>query len=456
MLVYDLSGVNTLPAVSNWLSPKYRGVEDELFQEEDVNLPRNWKKDFSDYVYKYEELTKYKKELNESKRRIDPISRSNDRRRKFDTITDLVRAMDELRGYDGLLSRRYGAEVVTNAWLKMFELMVFLEPMLSKLNKSKKNRGFKSLHIAEAPGNFMLAINHKLHTEYPSIEWEWLANSYRQLYYARGSNRDQEYNTHYLPDQYGLINQYPDRWIFGADGDGDITSPANLISFSQEVKEKFGGALHFMTSDVKYVPLDVNFDEEERINIPVHLGHLICALMCLSKGGTMILKEFTLFEASSVSMLYIMSYCFKQLKIVKPETSRPANSEIYVVGIDYKKNLTPIQMDKLMNVMNYIRFLNTEAGSPALFTMSDIPRRFVEKLSEIEKKLVDSQLSKLDRNLDLFIKYEDEPLDKIKKDLSHFREEAAAKWVKKTGIKPMDPGHKIARSRSRKDRRQFV
>jgi hypothetical protein len=441
MLVFDISLPNgKLPALNKWLYPKYRGVEDELYtSDETLTFPKNWKKDFPDYIYSFEELEVLKLNLNSVKRRIDPITQNKELREKYDHLVDLVRALDELRGRNGLLVKEYGAEIVTNAWLKMYELMIFLHPLLNKMQKGKGKKKFNSLHVAEAPGNFMLAINHKLKTEYSSVEWDWLANSYRDLYY------DHDYrNIHYLPDQYGLIAQYPNRWIFGADGDGDITSPANIISFAQDVKEKFEGNLHFMTSDVKYVPQDVNFDEEERINLPVHLGHLLCALTTLSKGGVMILKEFTFFEAPSISLLYLMSCCFKQLRIVKPETSRPGNSETYVVGTEYKKNLTMLQINRLLSVMNYIRLLNTEAGSPALFRKKDIPADFVEKIIKIETQLTKTQSSHINRNLELFDKYKDVPYQQVRRDLSMIREKAADEWIKKTGIKLLDSRNKIA------------
>jgi hypothetical protein len=488
MLVFDISASRSegtkkgwkLPSLANWLTPKYNGPADELNPPSGVNLPSNWKKDFATYVYDFPELQALKKQLNLAKQKINPISADPQKREAYDRIVDMVRAHDELRGKHGLLAKEYGAEIVTNAWLKMFEMMMFLNPILNKLQKArgskesakeppkaekvedldeldtetpevkthpiqKEDNGRKlfSFHFAEAPGNFMLAINHYLRTNYQNIEWEWLANSYRDLYSHSSDGSDEGRNTHYLPDQYGLIAHYPDRWMFGADGDGDITSPANIRSFVQDVDKRFGGTLHFMTSDVKYVPQEVNFDEEEKINLPVHLGHLLCALLPLSKGGIMILKEFTLFEGPSVALVYLMTSCFDQLLIIKPETSRPGNSEIYIVGIGYKKNLSSLQIEKLLNIMNYIRFLNTEAGSPSIFRKEDIPADFVSRLTEIEAKLVKSQIQNLERNLELFKTYYGKPYKQIQSDLQELRMKKAQEWIKKTKIKKLDPRYKI-------------
>lgn len=434
MKVFKISNSKLrLPSISKWIDPNYTGIEDEFTDSTPPrNLPKNWKKDFPAYVYNYPNFEELKSKLNTAKHQLNPITDVS--RQKYDNIVEWVRPYNQLKGNKGILVKTYGAEIVTNAWLKMFELLVFLHPQLSKLNQSKKeSKTFNSFHIAEAPGNFILAINHKIQTDYVGVEWNWLANTYRDLY--TGSN--------YLSDQYGIIAKYPDRWIFGADGDGDITSPENIVSFSQTIREKFRGSLQFITSDVKYVPEDNNFDEEERINLPVHLGHILSSLLCLSKGGTMILKQFTLFEAPSISMLYLVSCCFQDIYIAKPVTSRTGNSEIYIVGTGYKRNLSVIQIERLLKIMRYIRFLNTEVGSPSIFLQEDIPSKFIEEVYQIESQLTDSQISGINKNIELFGQYSETGHSGIKKDLGLFAEKITQQWIKKNNIKHLDPRHSL-------------
>jgi cap2 methyltransferase len=401
MLVFNITqNIIKLPNLNKWL-----------------NISDNEK-----YTYHYEELYEIKKKLNDAKHNLDKITN----KKKYDSIVDLIRPQDELRGRSGILVTEYNAEIVTNAWLKMFELMIFVEI---------KNKKFTTFHVAEAPGNFLLAINHKINTENSDIEWEWLASSYRELFNKSENN--------YLIDQYHLIRKFQDNWIFGADGDGDITSPDNIVSFSQIIRTKFGHKVDLFTSDVKYVPVDVNFDEEERINLPVHLGHLLCALVTLNPGGVMILKEFTLLEASSVCMLYIMAYCFEKLHIVKPETSRPANSEIYIVGTGYKDNLTEQELQKLLNIMEYIRFMNTDCGSPAIFTKDSIPTKFIDEIVEVQSSLAAHQISGLEQNLALFEKYKNSSPATIRNDLISIRQKVAYEWIKKMKVKKLDDINKM-------------
>lgn len=456
MFIFDISLPSNspkssgLPPLTEWLQPNYHGPGDLASRASSHGLhdPKNWREDFAEFEYEYPDNLELKHALNEAKNKITPIREENDR--KFNTISTACNKYEDLRGRRGVLVQKYDAEIVTNAWMKMYECMSLLDdPLLSTLNKansrSTAGKSFNSFHIAEAPGNFMVAMNHYLYSHYPKLEWNWLANSYRDLYTSSITGDPKLANSHYLQDTYGLIRAYKNRWIFGADGDGDITSPANIRTFATTVAERFGSAgLHFITSDVKFVPRDVNYDEEEWQNIPVQMGHALSSLVTLKKGGSCMLKEFTFFEAPKMSQLFLLANCFQKLYIVKPETSRPANSEVYVFGIGYKDNLSSVQIEALYNIMNYIRFM-TDA-SPSIFKQESIPKSFVDKVHKLNTKLTEKQIPAIDRNVELFRQYEGVPFKEMCKDMSSSREKAAQEWITRYGIKELPKNRHIASS----------
>lgn len=49
------------------------------------------------------------------------------------------------------------------------------------------------------------------------------------------------------------------------------------------------------------------------------------------KGGNFICKLFDIFTPFSVGLIYLLRTCFQEISIHKPNTSRPANSERYVI-----------------------------------------------------------------------------------------------------------------------------
>lgn len=439
-----------IPSINQWLNPVFNGEEDIILAnleplnnlaKNNINLPKDFKKDFPKYVYQYESLQQIKSYLNQNKKELDKINNTPEKSNKFYKIISCYRSYDLLRGSNGKLCQEFGAEIVTNAWLKMYENMFYLKEYLDKINK--KNGTFNTFHIAEAPGNFVLAINHFIKTNYLNITWNWLASSYKNIYANKQYQENSSTKSDYLGDTYGLMRKYPNLWYYGSEGDGDITSSANLISFKQEILKKFNGKLDFITSDVKYVPDHYNYDEEENYNIPVHLGHLLCSLMCLNPGGIMMLKEFTFYESSSVSLLYLMDFCFNKVLITKPETSKGANSEVYIFGIGYKDNLTEIQITKLLNILNYIRYLNTAEGSPAIFLKEDINDKFVEKIIEFSKLLAKMQIPYIKKNIELFYQYEHTNINNICDDFLTGSEIVANEWIKNNNIKKLNPKDRL-------------
>lgn len=429
MLKYLISYPGVLPDSSRWIEPKYFGPGDFITRNNDssFNDPKKWRIDFPNYVYTYFELQNLKTLLNTCKKQLDPINANSNDEKRFSLIFDLTRSYDDLRGKNGIIATQYGGEIVTNAWLKMYELCHLLDPMLGKISASR-NRSFTSVSLAEAPGNFILAINHYLQNHH-SVDWSWWANTYRS------NNQD----TIYLSDNYGLIRRFPKKWLFGCDNDGDITSGDNLKSIAHSITEK----VHLVTSDVKYVPKNVNFDEEENINIPVHLGHVLGSLVILSKGGTAVLKEFTFFEAQSISLLWLLNCCFSEILIVKPETSKPANSEVYLVCNGYKRNLKKLELDKLFNYLRYIRKLNTEDGSPSLFMKQDIPADFVARICEIQQDLVNNQIENINKNISLFNHYKTTPVNVIRQNQKQNRADTAQQWIKTNNLKSLSPNKHI-------------
>ena len=61
----------------------------------------------------------------------------------------------------------------------------------------------------------------------------------------------------------------------------------------------------------------------------VYTVHECCCVYCSSSsaGGHFICKVFDQFTPFSVGLLYLLYRCFEQVCIIKPVTSRPANSE---------------------------------------------------------------------------------------------------------------------------------
>ncbi|XP_076874850.1 cap-specific mRNA (nucleoside-2'-O-)-methyltransferase 1 [Brachyhypopomus gauderio] len=117
----------------------------------------------------------------------------------------------------------------------------------------------------------------------------------------------------------------------GIDGDGDITRPENITAFRNfvlESTEKRG--LHFLMADGGF-SVEGQENLQEILSKQLLLCQCLTALSVVRTGGHFVCKTFDLFTPFSVGIIYLLYLCFERVSLFKPVTSRPANSERYVV-----------------------------------------------------------------------------------------------------------------------------
>uniref|UniRef100_A0A8D2J2X9 Cap-specific mRNA (nucleoside-2'-O-)-methyltransferase 1 n=1 Tax=Varanus komodoensis TaxID=61221 RepID=A0A8D2J2X9_VARKO len=106
---------------------------------------------------------------------------------------------------------------------------------------------------------------------------------------------------------------------------------------------------------VHFLMADGGFSVEGQENIQEILSKqlLLCqfltGLSVIRTGGHFVCKTFDLFTPFSVGLVYLLYCCFERVSIFKPVTSRPANSERYVVCRGLKSGTDDVR-DYLFNV----------------------------------------------------------------------------------------------------------
>jgi 23S rRNA U2552 (ribose-2'-O)-methylase RlmE/FtsJ len=117
---------------------------------------------------------------------------------------------------------------------------------------------------------------------------------------------------------------------YGADNTGNILSLANYNG----CKDQYKSSMDLITADGGFdFSLDFNMQE---MNVAKLLFAQVCyAVMMQKKGGSFILKVFDCFMHHSIDILYILSSFYNKVYMMKPFTSRYANSEKYIVCKDF-------------------------------------------------------------------------------------------------------------------------
>jgi cap1 methyltransferase len=144
----------------------------------------------------------------------------------------------------------------------------------------------------------------------------------------------------------------------GADGTGDILSFENF----EYVVAKYPEKMDLITADGGF-DFSIDFNQQE-----IFIGRLLFAQMayaiCMQKyKGKFVLKIFDCFMQHTVDILYILSSFYEKVYIMKPNTSRYANSERYIIciGFLYDSNTTfyPYIQSAFKSMNNNVyRFLN--------------------------------------------------------------------------------------------------
>jgi hypothetical protein len=205
-----------------------------------------------------------------------------------------------------------GIVPLSRSYFKMIELWDILG--LSDL--LTRGRPFASTHGAEGPGGFLEAVQHRTgrHTRMVAMT---LRSTERAVPGWRKSQ--------------AFLSEYPEIHItYGADGTGNLYSLANQTAFAATADEHCGPALLY-TADGGF-DFSSDYNGQENTVHRLLAAEALAGLLTLAPGGTMIIKVFDTKHVATLELLWMLAGCFERSAVVKPYTSRPANSERYWVG----------------------------------------------------------------------------------------------------------------------------
>jgi len=174
-----------------------------------------------------------------------------------------------------------------------------------------------------------------------------------------------------------------------------------------------------------------NFNGQELNSCQIIYSEIVVALNILKKNGCFVIKMFDLFSLTSIQCLQLLVENFEEVVIFKPETSRQANSEKYIVCLYYKNLLNDEKKEKLLlNIKKWNEIPKKEDN----YVMLDlkIKNKMIHDLNNFNKNFVTNQVQYIDSILYLI-------KNKLNKDEYHdllknqvFK---AIEWCKKYNVK---------------------
>jgi len=284
---------------------------------------------------------------------------------------------------------------LSRSYFKMIEI-------INTFNLTFDTKPLCSFHLAEGPGGFIEAIANLRNCSYD----KYIGMTILDI------NNDP--NIPAWKKTENFLRQHKNVIVeTGADKTGNILSIDNFIY----CKEKYASSMDLVTADGGF-DFSLDFNNQE-INITQLLfGQIIYALTMQKKGGVFILKIFDTFMQHSIDLLYILSSFYEKVYIIKPQTSRYANSEKYVIckGFLFNscENFYPFlyrAFDKMLSCTNKD---NTQELFIHRFLNIPIPFFFINKLEEFNAIFGQQQIENIHYTISLISsKHKQDKIDNL-------------------------------------------
>jgi len=129
------------------------------------------------------------------------------------------------------------------------------------------------------------------------------------------------------------------------------------------------------------------------------------------KNGHFILKIFDIFSKTTVDIIYLLSSLYSNVYIVKPHTSRLANSEKYIVC----KNFNGLSNKLLQSIFTQFSKINSVSSISTIFDF-DLDLYFINKIEEYNAIFGQQQIENISGTLNLInCKNKNDKIESLKK-----------------------------------------
>jgi 23S rRNA U2552 (ribose-2'-O)-methylase RlmE/FtsJ len=221
---------------------------------------------------------------------------------------------------------------VSRSFFKLWEMLYDFDETIFK--NEKKN--IKCLFLAEGPGGFAEAlIKYRNNKGFLNDELHGI---------TLRSNHDKN-----IPEwkiQKDIMKKI--KICYGEDGTGNLYNYKNI----QYLVQKFSpNSIDFITADGGF-DFSSDFNGQEELSFRLILCEVLSAILLQKNGGTFVLKIFDIFNENTMKLIQIIKEYYSCIYIIKPLTSRPANSEKYLLCTGFINN--PVNNELTQKIINLI------------------------------------------------------------------------------------------------------
>lgn len=322
--------------------------------------------------------------LNTEKNKISNYYNNNsiswDKLKKFSNEYEFIYTSSYANDYKNI--SKYNP--ISRSFFKLWEIINNYDSIIPKdITK------LKTAHIAEGPGGFIECI-------YKYIE----KNKINTINEIHGITLLSNNKT--IPNwkiKKGFINKYNIHVNTSDTGNGDLYDFNNIINFMNRVKNDSPeyNCCDFITADGGFDFSD-NFNEQENDFIIFLICEIYLVLNLLKLGGNAVIKIYDIYSKESIKILYILSLFFQEILIIKPLSSRPANSEKYLLCKNFicnKEDFTKYEeLFKKIIINKDLKILDNE----------NAPYKFLKHITNYNKFYTERQIKYINKTIELINK----------------------------------------------------
>ncbi len=319
-----------------------------------------------------------------SKEKIDDYEKSWDKYKKYvnpyEFIHTIIPSIKQSIAKFKPLSRSY---------YKFIEISQMLK-LLDDYNYENIN----SFHLAEGPGGFIEALC-------------YLRKNPDDKYIGMTLINDSDVNVPGWKKTQNFLNKNPNVSIdYGISKNGDLLDAKNFVY----ANEKYKNSMNIITGDGGF-DFSIDFNQQESISFKLIYVQMCYALIMQKHRGHFFLKIFDSFSMNIVQMLYMLNSLYEKVYIVKPNTSRYANSERYIVCKYFKLTDSSHLFYPLLNNISQI---NNYDYITSIYD-EKLNYYFLIKMEEINSVIGQQQIEYINSTIELIENKDPEKLNKLMK-----------------------------------------
>lgn len=269
---------------------------------------------------------------------------------------------------------------ISRSFFKMWEI---LHDFKDELGVSNLDAPCKALFLADGPGGFIEAF------------CKYRGNKHDDIYGITLLSKHRGVPSWKLNEE--LLNKFSIKLLSGKDGTGSLYRIHNI----QNMVETIGrSSCSLITADGGF-DFSLDFNNQERSSLTLILCEVYSALLLQAPGGSFVMKIYDCFTYEVLQVLTILRTVYTNMYICKPHTSRPANSEKYIICTGFlPQNLDKVVLQQIHNSISSNKWkikLKPQASvvdDIVVFNTHFVCKQILE-INKVLKSIVDGDHSRL-------------------------------------------------------------